>query len=77
MYLTRQHFRAKRLSGLKLHTNKNEFGYKLGYAECCGEPILIRLSDIDDVLGRFHKTKIPRTPLRHVIIKALGGEILK
>jgi hypothetical protein len=76
MYLTRQITGAKRLKGLRLHSNGYEFGYKLGYCKC-NEPILIKIQDINDVLERFKKTKEPRTPLAHVIIKALGGEIKK
>jgi len=63
------------------------FAYRLGYCECgCNKPIGIRTVDLREVLSHFKlaldeyelwksKLRKPKVPLRHRIIKLLGGKI--
>ena len=87
--LTRQHPKGGPvLKGYPLMEDPETgmWGYKVGYCPCgCGQPLLIRTVDVRDIVNRFGTTleeykrwtaKLkPKTPLKHRMIRFLGGRV--
>lgn len=84
MFITRQNSKGGRgLIGYKLADFHGTLGYKIGYCECCNEPIGIKQIDLRDIVDFFGLTEMkykrlvdkfrPRQTLREWLIKWLGG----
>jgi hypothetical protein len=65
--------------------NTGAYAYKVGYCGCgCGEEVGIRTIDLREVVNKFgfaldnlDKWKAPREPLKHKLIRLLGGKVDK
>jgi hypothetical protein len=81
MLLTRKN--AKGGAPLKSYTLDEDprtgcLGLKFGYCEGCNEPIFIRTVEMRDVISQFGYSlsmKSRREPIKHKLIKFLGGRV--
>ena len=86
MLITRKNLRAGRpLQGFPLIGERGLLGYKVGYCEGCNEPIVIRTIDVREIVDNFgvsddfykHSFHLfgHREPIKHRVIRWLGGEV--
>ena len=89
MILSRQHPKGGPvLKGYPLEEDPatGVLGHKVGYCPCgCMEPLLIRTVDLREVVAKFgrsleeherwYKRLKPKTPLKHRMIRFLGGRV--